>query len=96
VAELTRGVRRGVGWALGVGAVVVAGSAIQHGARETLKTAMKGIVRAREAGAEAAEQLQDLYAEAVSEHASERMSGGIIAEAMREHAAERAAGGRAA
>jgi hypothetical protein len=71
--ELLRGARRGVGWGLGFSAVVAAGSALRRGRRQTMKAGMKGLIQLREAGAEAAEQLQDLYAEATSEYARERV-----------------------
>jgi hypothetical protein len=73
VRELLTGTRRGIGFALGFSAVLAAANALRRGGRQTVKTAMKGMIQAREAGAEAAEQVQDLYAEASSEYAHERM-----------------------
>jgi ribosomal protein L13 len=46
---------------------------MRSGPRPAFKGAMKGMLRAREAGAEAVERLQDVYAEAESEHAAETL-----------------------
>ena len=62
-----KGVKRGAGWAFGVGAVVTVASVLRDGGRSTVKAAMIGAMRAQEMGAEAAERLQDLYAEAAHE-----------------------------
>ena len=70
--ELLTGTRRGIGFALGFSAVLAVANALRNGGRQTVKTAIKGMIQAREAGAEAAEQMQDIYAEAASEHNQER------------------------
>jgi len=72
-SEALKGARRGAGWAFGFGAVLGAGAMMRNGPRPAFKGAMKGILRAREAGAEAVERLQDVYAEAESEHAAETL-----------------------
>ncbi len=72
-SEIAKGVRRGAGWAVGFGAVLGAGAMTRSGPRPALKGAMKGMLRARELGAEAVERLQDVYAEAQSEHATETL-----------------------
>lgn len=66
-----QGARRGVGFALGVGAVVTVASVLRDGARQTLKQTMKGTLRGQEALAELGEQLRDVYVEAQSEHVAE-------------------------
>ncbi len=66
-SELWRAARRGAGWALGFGAVLGAASTLSRGPQTAVKASMKGFLRAREAGAELAERMQDLYAEAQSE-----------------------------
>ncbi len=68
-SELWKGVRRGTGWALGVGAVISAATLLRDGPRGTIKAAMKAGMRGREVAAELSEQLQDLYAEAQAERA---------------------------
>lgn len=70
-SQVWKGMRRGVGWAFGAGIVLTAAGVLRDGGRETLKTLMKQGMRGREAAAELSEQLQDLYAEAQSEHAPE-------------------------
>ncbi len=66
-SELWKGARRGAGWALGVGGVISVAALLRDGPRETVKATMKAGMRGREAAAELAEQVQDLYAEAQSE-----------------------------
>jgi RNA-splicing ligase RtcB len=73
VPELLRGTRRGIGFALGFSAVLAVANTLRRGGRQTMKAAMKGMIQAREAGAEAAEQMQDIYAEAANEYADERV-----------------------
>jgi Protein of unknown function (DUF5132) len=86
-AEVLRGARRGVGWGLGVGVVLAAGSVVRNGHRDTVRATMKTVIKVREASAEAGEHLQDLYAEAASERTVERTTS-IVAEAARERAAQ--------
>lgn len=71
--DLWRGARRGVGWAIGFGAVLGAASTLGRGGQPTVKGAMKGLLRMREAGAELSERVQDLYAEAQAEYAAEML-----------------------
>ncbi len=66
-SEVWKGMRRGTGWAFGVGAVVTVASVLRDGGRSTIKSAMIGGMRGQEMVAEVAEHLQDLYAEAVHE-----------------------------
>ncbi len=73
-SEFAEAMRRGMGWALGAGLVVGAASALKRGVDPTLKAAVKTLLRAREAGAEVAERVQDVYAEAQSEYAAERLA----------------------
>lgn len=70
-SELWRGVRRGTGWALGVGAVVSVAGLLRDGPRKTIKGIMKAGMRGQEVAAELSEQAQDLYAEARFERAAE-------------------------
>ena len=63
-SEMWRGVRRGTGWALGVGGVISVAALLRDGPRGTIKAVMKTGMRGREVAAELAEQVQDLYAEA--------------------------------
>ncbi len=63
-SEVWKGMRRGAGWAFGVGAVVTVASVLRDGGRSTIKSAMIGGMRGQEMVAEVAEHLQDLYAEA--------------------------------
>jgi hypothetical protein len=67
--------RRGVGWGLGFGAVIGAGSVLLRGPRQTLKVAMKATIGLRAAAADAAERVADVYAEAASERAREQAEG---------------------
>ena len=66
-SEVWKGVRRGAGWALGVGGVVSVATLLRDGPRDTIKATMRAGMRGREVAAEFAEQMQDLYAEAQSE-----------------------------
>ena len=66
-SEVWKGMRRGAGWAIGMGAVVTAASVLRDGGRSTIKSAMIGGMRGQVMAAELAEHLQDLYAEAVHE-----------------------------
>lgn len=66
-SEVSKGVRRGTGWALGVGGVISVATLLRDGPRDTIKTMMKAAMRGREVAAELFEQVQDLYAEAQSE-----------------------------
>ncbi len=66
-SEVWNGMRRGAGWAFGVGAVVTAASVLSDGGRTTIKSMMKATMRGRGMAAEVSEQLQDLYAEAAHE-----------------------------
>ncbi len=67
-SETWKGMRRGVGWAFGVGAVVTAASVLRDGGRATTKSAMLAGLRGRDMAAELSEKAQDLYAEAAHEH----------------------------
>ncbi len=69
-SEVWKGMRRGTGWAFGVGAVVTVASVLRDGGRSTIKNAMIGGMRGQEMVAEVAEHLQDLYAEALHERAT--------------------------
>lgn len=71
--DFRRGARRGVGWAVGFGAVLGAASALNHGGQPTVKMAMKGLMRLQQAGAEFSERVQDLYAEARAEYTAEML-----------------------
>ncbi|MDP9350117.1 MAG: DUF5132 domain-containing protein [Chloroflexota bacterium] len=71
--EFRRGARRGAGWAVGFGAVLGAASALSRGGQPTVKVAMKGMMRLREASAELSERVQDLYAEARAEYTAEML-----------------------
>ncbi len=71
--DFRRGTRRGAGWAIGFGAVLGAASVLSRGGQPTVKMAMKGLMRLREAGAEFSERAQDLYAEAQAEYAAEML-----------------------
>ena len=66
------------GWALAIGAVVVAGPAVARGLRPVAKGAIKGYLalsdRARVATEETRENLQDLMAEARAEYQAEANS----------------------
>ncbi len=71
--DFRRGARRGVGWAIGFGTVLGAASALNRGGQPTLKLAMKGVMRLQHVAAEFSERVQDLYAEAQAEYASEML-----------------------
>ncbi len=68
------GARRGIGWGLGFVSVVGVANTLGRGTRTTLKGAIKGFFGARAAAAEAAERMQDLYAEAESEHRADTLA----------------------
>ena len=68
MSELWKGMRRGAGFAFGIGAVVGAASLLRDGARPTVKSLMKAGMQGRTMAAELSEQMQDLYAEAAYEH----------------------------
>lgn len=69
-SEMWKGVRRGVGWTLGMGAVVSVAGLLRDGPRNT-KSVMKAGMGGRELVAELSEQVQDLYAEAQAERSDE-------------------------
>ena len=66
-SEMWKGMRRGIGWAFGVGTVVTVASVLRDGGRATIKNAMIAGIQGQTVMAEFAEQLQDLYAEAMHE-----------------------------
>lgn len=66
-SEVWEGIRRGTGWAMGVGFVVSVAATLRQGPREVLKAAIKAGLRGQEAAAELTEQVGDLYAEARAE-----------------------------
>ncbi len=66
-SEMWNGVRRGTGWAVGVGAALTAASVLRDGPREALKGVLKAGLRGREMAAEASERLRDICAEVRSE-----------------------------
>ncbi len=66
-SELSKGVMRGSGWALGIGGVISVAAMLRDGPRETIKAAIKAGMRGRDFASELYEQAQDLYAEAQSE-----------------------------
>lgn len=70
-AEMWKRVKRGVGWALGVGTVVSAAALLRDGPRPTITSAIKAGMRGREVVAELTEQMQDLYPEAQAERVAE-------------------------
>ncbi len=63
-SELWKGMRRGMGWAFGVGTVVTVASVMRDGGRATIKGAIVAGMQGQTMIAELSEQLQDLYAEA--------------------------------
>lgn len=69
--QMWKGMRRGAGWAIGVGSVISLAGLLRDGPRPAIKSAMKTGMRGREAAAELAEQVQDLYAEAQSERVTD-------------------------
>ncbi len=68
-SEMWKGMRRGTGWALGVGGVVSMATLLREGPRPAVIMLMKAGMRGREVAAELSEQLQDLYAEAQAQRA---------------------------
>ncbi len=70
-SEMWKGVRRGMGWAVGVGAVLTAASVLGNGPRDALKGAIRVGLRGRELAAEASEQMRDVYAEVQGERGGE-------------------------
>lgn len=71
-SEFWKGMRRGVGWTVGVGTVLTAAGVLRDGPRPVLKAVLKAGLRGREVAAEVGEQARDLYAEAQSERAAGR------------------------
>lgn len=71
VAGVLGGATWGVGFVVATGAVLVAGPRAKPLAKAAIKGYFAVSRRAREAAAEAAEQIQDLYAEAKYEHESQ-------------------------
>ena len=67
-SEMWRGMRRGAGFAFGIGAIVTGASLLRGGGRATVKSLMKAGMQGRTMAAELSEQVQDLYAEAAYEH----------------------------
>jgi hypothetical protein len=67
-SEMWRGMRRGAGFAFGIGAVVAAAGLLRDGPRPALKSLMKAGMQGRDMAAELSEQMQDVYAEAAYEH----------------------------
>ncbi len=74
-SEIWKGVRRGMGWALGFLFLRTFSQALNDGTRPTLKHAIKSTLRLQVLAAEAAERAQDIYAEAESEYRAETLSG---------------------
>lgn len=70
-SQFWRGARRGAGMAFGVGGVVTVATLLRDGPRDAVKAMMKAGLTGREVAAELSEQMQDLYAEARTERASE-------------------------
>ena len=66
-SEVWKGMRRGAGWAFGVGAVITGASVLRDGGRSTAKSAIVAAMRGQAMAAELSERLQDLYAEAAHE-----------------------------
>jgi predicted ATP-grasp superfamily ATP-dependent carboligase len=66
-SEMWKGMRRGVGWAFGVGTVVTIASVLRDGGRATIKSAMIAGMQGQTMIAELSEHMQDLYAEATHE-----------------------------
>ena len=73
-SEIWKGMRRGIGWAFGVGTVVTVASVLRDGGRGTVKNAMIAGMQGQTVIAELSEQLQDLYAEARHERLAEQPS----------------------
>lgn len=74
-SDVWEGARRGLGWGVGFLSVLGLAGALRRGSRASVKEAMKGVLRVRRLGAEAAERMQDIYAEAESEYRAEALSG---------------------
>ena len=70
-SEMWKGVRRGTGWAAGVGAALTVASVLRDGPREAHKGVIKALLRGRELAAEASEQIRDVYAEVQSEQGTQ-------------------------
>lgn len=70
-SEIWKGIRRGAGWAMGVGTVVSAATIVREGPRRALKAAIKAGLRGSEVAAELTEQVRDVWAEAQLERSSE-------------------------
>ncbi|MDP9067307.1 MAG: hypothetical protein M3N53_03025 [Actinomycetota bacterium] len=69
-SEVWKGLRKGAGWAMGVGIVVSAAGVLREGPRAVVKAAIKAGLRGGEMAAELTEQMRDLYAEVqVERHA---------------------------
>ncbi len=82
-SELSRGVVRGTGWALGIGGVISVAALLRDGPRDTIKAAIKAGMRGRDVASELYEQAQDLYAEAQSErNASSAAEGDFASRAV--------------
>lgn len=70
-SEIWKGMRRGIGWAFGVGTVVTVASVLRDGGRATIKSAMIAGMQGQTMVAELSERVQDLYAEARHERLAE-------------------------
>ena len=70
-SEIWKGMRRGIGWAFGVGTVVTVASVLRDGGRATIKSAMIASMQGQTMVAELSEHMQDLYAEARHERLSQ-------------------------
>lgn len=66
-SEIWKAMRRGIGWAFGVGTVVAVASVMRDGGRATIKSAIIAGMQGQTMIAELSEQMQDLYAEAMHE-----------------------------
>lgn len=73
-SEIWKGMRRGIGWAFGVGTVVTVASVLRDGGRATIKNAMIASMQGQAVIAEFSEHMQDLYAEAMHERLQETTS----------------------
>lgn len=69
-SEISKGMKRGIGWAFGVGTVVTVASVLRDGGRATIKSAMIASMQSQTKFAELSEHMQDLYAEARHERLS--------------------------
>lgn len=70
-SEVWKGMRRGIGWAFGVGTVVTVASVLRDGGRATIKSAMIASMQGQIKFAEFSEHMQDVYAEARHERLSQ-------------------------